>query len=70
MFYLTWILSVVFGGDRRAEFKTVQPCKDGWVAVLVDKVNGQEYVCNFVPIKSTKVVVPETVDQLIENGGI
>lgn len=66
IYYLTWILRTVFGKNPLAEFKQVYQAGNGWVGVLVDKVNGQEYVCSFVPVTSQVTVTPNTVDQLLK----
>lgn len=66
-YYLSWILKKVFGGNPCAEFTNPQQSNGGWVCLLTDKVNGQEYVCTFTPVElKTKVVMPDTADQFLK----
>lgn len=61
-YYIRWILQVIFKSPV-AEFTSIQQTTNGWVAVLTDRVNGQEYVCSFLPVKNE--AVPQTADQLL-----
>lgn len=65
-YYLTWILRKLFAGNPCAEFTSPIQSGKGWICVLKDKINGQEYLCTFLPIESEKVVMPNTADQFLK----
>ncbi len=48
----------------------VHPTTDGACAVLVDQQNGAEYVLAMHRVKSEKIVVPNTPEQLLKQDGI
>lgn len=70
-YYLRWILHKLFAGNPCAEFTSPVQSGKGWVCVLKDNVNGQEYLATFIPIESVKVVLakqecPDTADQFLK----
>jgi len=48
----------------------VRPATDGACAVLADQQNGVEYVLAMHRVKSEKIVVPNTPEQLLKQDGI
>lgn len=66
---LPFLLHWAFKLTGQASLVKIHPVVDGWMAVIEDKRSGQTYKMHIVPIKSEKIVVPDTVEQLLDNGG-
>ena len=43
----------------------IRQTSNGWVFVITDTLNNEEYVCMAYAVRSTKDVCPETADQLL-----
>jgi hypothetical protein len=68
IWHFTILLIDAFKNHPWAEVKQIRQCPDGWAFVIVDKANNDEYVCVAYPVRSQKIVVPDTADQLIQRG--
>ena len=70
MYYLSWLLRKVvseFGKNPMLEFSTPIQAGRGWLCMLTDKVNGQNYLCQFLPVETQeKVVMPNTIDEFLK----
>lgn len=64
-YFFTYLMHFVFKNSPYAECSKVHQSGKGWVAVIKDKEDGQEYLITAVPIESIKTVAPESADQLI-----
>lgn len=67
LFYIRHILMMVFCKDNPlARISNIHQSERGWTAVLTDKINGQEYLMQIVPIESQVTVAPHSADQLLK----
>ena len=55
----------LFWGVAGTKLVKLHQATNGWVLVVRDEIDGQEYIGTFYPVKSQKIVVPDTVDQLL-----
>lgn len=63
-YYLSWLLTKILKCPV-VSFSEPQQSGKGWICVMTDHVHEQEYLVNFVPIESEKIIVPESADQLL-----
>jgi hypothetical protein len=65
LYYFTLIMRTAFQKNPHGELVSLHQCSNGWAGIIKDKTDGTEYVFQAVPVKSEKVVAPNTADQLL-----
>lgn len=65
IYYFASLLFQAFKSIAWGKVSNIHQTTNGWAFVITDTLNGDEYVCCAYPIKSQKVVVPDTADQLL-----
>jgi hypothetical protein len=51
--------------ECKAKLLMVHQASGGWVFIIKDEIDGQEYLCNAIPLKIEKIVLPNSVDELL-----
>jgi hypothetical protein len=64
-FYISFIFFKLFKDNPVVSLSGWHQTADGWEGVVTDKINNDAYRLIAIPIKSEKVVVPETINQLL-----
>lgn len=65
-YFIRRILLMAFEYHTCAKISMIHQTPNGWVTILTDEITGDQYIATFVPIKSEKLVAPNTVDQLLK----
>lgn len=65
MYFFQNLMHIAFRNHAWAKLVTIHQTSDGWTGVIKDQLHDQEYIFMAYAVKSTKIVVPDTIDQLI-----
>lgn len=66
LYFFSSLIFQAFKSLSWGKISNLHQTPTGWAFVITDTLNGDDYVCCAYPIKSQKVVVPETVDELLK----
>lgn len=66
IYHFSQMIVRLFLGINHAKLIKLHQATNGWVLILRDETDGQEYIGTFYAVKSQKTVVPDTVNQLLE----
>lgn len=59
------IVRMITGINPQSKLLKLHQATNGWVVILRDEIDGQEYIGTFYPVKSERVVMPDTADQFL-----
>lgn len=65
IWHLSLLLIDAFKNHTWGKVSNIHQTSNGWAFVLTDTANGDEYVCCAYPVKSQKMVIPDTADQFL-----
>lgn len=65
LYHFSQMIVRAFMGLGGSKLTKLHQASNGWVVIVRDEIDGQEYIGTFYPIKSEKIVVPDTADQLL-----
>lgn len=66
LYYFQVLMQIAFKNHPFGKIVNMHQSSTGWTVIVKDNITGQEYLIQAYPIKSTKAVLPNTVDQLLE----